>query len=107
MLAILAGLADVERDLIRTRTAVGRGRAKGGTWGDPRYSAQPGAAERDQPAARAGCYAAPDRLDEEAFHLRFSASSVILIRFSASSIFLKRSARAVIAVSVRAALSFE
>jgi DNA invertase Pin-like site-specific DNA recombinase len=28
MLAVLAGLADVERDLIRTRTAEGRGRAK-------------------------------------------------------------------------------
>ena len=29
MLAVLAGLADVERDLIRTRTAEGRSRAKG------------------------------------------------------------------------------
>ena len=28
MIAVLAGLADVERDLIRTRTAEGRGRAK-------------------------------------------------------------------------------
>jgi DNA invertase Pin-like site-specific DNA recombinase len=28
MLAVLGGLADVERDLIRTRTAEGRGRAK-------------------------------------------------------------------------------
>ena len=29
MLAVLSGLADVERDLIRTRTAEGRSRAKG------------------------------------------------------------------------------
>ncbi len=29
MIAILGGLADVERDLIRTRTAEGRSRAKG------------------------------------------------------------------------------
>ena len=28
MMAVLGGLADVERDLIRTRTAEGRGRAK-------------------------------------------------------------------------------
>jgi DNA invertase Pin-like site-specific DNA recombinase len=28
MLAVLGGLADVERDLIRTRTAEGRNRAK-------------------------------------------------------------------------------
>ena len=30
MLAVLGGLADVERDLIRTRTAEGRSRAKAG-----------------------------------------------------------------------------
>jgi DNA invertase Pin-like site-specific DNA recombinase len=37
MIAVLEGLADVERDLIRTRTAEGRSRArpKGGRWGDP------------------------------------------------------------------------
>jgi DNA invertase Pin-like site-specific DNA recombinase len=37
MLAVLGGLADVERDLIRTRTAEGRSRAKarGSTWADP------------------------------------------------------------------------
>jgi len=29
MIAILGGLADVERDLVRTRTAEGRSRAKG------------------------------------------------------------------------------
>ena len=36
MLAILGGLADVERDLIRTRTAEGRSRAtaRGSTWAD-------------------------------------------------------------------------
>ena len=39
MLAVLGGLADVERDLIRTRTAEGRSRAtprpKGSRWADP------------------------------------------------------------------------
>jgi DNA invertase Pin-like site-specific DNA recombinase len=35
MIAVLGGLADVERDLIRTRTAAGRSRAKaaGNIWG--------------------------------------------------------------------------
>jgi len=37
MIAVLGGLADVERDLIRTRTAEGRRRA-GSTWGDRRSS---------------------------------------------------------------------
>ena len=39
MIAVLGGLADVERDLIRTRTAEGRSRAKarGSTWGDRRH----------------------------------------------------------------------
>jgi DNA invertase Pin-like site-specific DNA recombinase len=37
MLAVLGGLADVERDLIRTRTAEGRSRPRpaGSTWADP------------------------------------------------------------------------
>jgi DNA invertase Pin-like site-specific DNA recombinase len=37
MLAVLGGLADVERDLIRTRTAEGRSRAKarGKQWAVP------------------------------------------------------------------------
>jgi DNA invertase Pin-like site-specific DNA recombinase len=38
MIAVLGGLADVERDLIRTRTAEGRSRAKaraGSTWAVP------------------------------------------------------------------------
>ena len=40
MLAVLGGLADVERDLIRTRTAEGRSapRRKGSKWADPRHS---------------------------------------------------------------------
>jgi DNA invertase Pin-like site-specific DNA recombinase len=40
MLAVLGGLADLERDLIRTRTAEGRSRAKaqGSRWADPRQS---------------------------------------------------------------------
>jgi DNA invertase Pin-like site-specific DNA recombinase len=51
MLAVL-GLADVERDLIRTRTAEGRSRAKaqGQHMGRP----HPGAAERGHPRPRAG-----------------------------------------------------
>ena len=38
MIAVLGGLADVERDLIRTRIAEGRSRAKsaGSTWADRR-----------------------------------------------------------------------
>ncbi len=43
MLAVLGGLADVERDLIRTRTAEGRSRAqkRGQHMGDPRNSPTP------------------------------------------------------------------
>src|SRR6202035_892041 len=37
MIAVLGGLADVERDLLRTRTAAGRRRA-GSTWAAPRNS---------------------------------------------------------------------
>jgi DNA invertase Pin-like site-specific DNA recombinase len=38
MIAVLGGLADVERDLIRTRTAEGRSRRRSAasTWGGPR-----------------------------------------------------------------------
>ena len=55
MLAVLGGLADVERDLIRTRTAEGRSRAKaqGRAMGRP-PSRTTGTAERGHPAARAG-----------------------------------------------------
>jgi DNA invertase Pin-like site-specific DNA recombinase len=54
MLAVLGGLADVERDLIRTRTAEGRSRAKaqGKHMGRP-----PSLTERGHQAARAGRYA--------------------------------------------------
>jgi len=53
MLAVLGGLADVERDLIRTRTAEGRSRAKaqGKRMGRPPISASE---ERGHQAARAG-----------------------------------------------------
>src|SRR5947207_9524127 len=56
MLAVLGGLADVERDLIRTRTAEGRSRAKarGQPMGRPPSLKNTGAAERGHPAARAG-----------------------------------------------------
>jgi DNA invertase Pin-like site-specific DNA recombinase len=55
MLAVLGGLADVERDLIRTRTAEGRSRAKaqGKAMGRP-PSLTTGAEERGHQAARAG-----------------------------------------------------
>ena len=57
MLAVLGGLADVERDLIRTRTAEGRARAKaqGKAMGRPPSHAV--AEERGHQAARAGRYA--------------------------------------------------
>jgi DNA invertase Pin-like site-specific DNA recombinase len=59
MLAVLGGLADVERDLIRTRTAEGRTRAKaqGVHMGAAPYS-QPGAAEGGHQTARGGRYVA-------------------------------------------------
>jgi DNA invertase Pin-like site-specific DNA recombinase len=55
MLAVLGGLADVERDLTRTRTAEGRSRAKaqGKAMGRP-PSLNTGAEERGHQAARAG-----------------------------------------------------
>ena len=54
MLAVLGGLADVERDLIRARTAEGRSRAKaqGKHIGCPLPDTGP--TERGYPAARAG-----------------------------------------------------
>ena len=59
MLAVLGGLADVERDLIRTRTAEGRSRAKaqGKAMGRP-PSLNSGTAERGHQTARAGRYVA-------------------------------------------------
>jgi len=51
MLAVLGGLADVERDLIRTRIAEGRSRAKAQGKGT-------GTAERGHQTARAGRYVA-------------------------------------------------
>ena len=60
MLAVLGGLADVERDLIRTRTAEGRSRAKaqGKHMGRLPTLHQPVAAERGRQTACAGRYAA-------------------------------------------------
>ena len=48
MLAVLGGLADVERDPIRTRTAEGRNRAKtrGTRWGGPLLRQRKEAARR-------------------------------------------------------------
>ena len=55
MLAVLGGLADVERDLIRTRTAEGRSRAKaqGKAMGRPPFP-DTGTEERSHQAARVG-----------------------------------------------------
>jgi DNA invertase Pin-like site-specific DNA recombinase len=49
MIAVLGGLADVERDLIRTRTAEGRSRAqkRGQHMGRPRSSLTPRRSKRD------------------------------------------------------------
>ena len=58
MLAVLGGLADVEPDLIRTRTAEGRSRpsSRESIWAVP--FPHPGTAERAHPAPRAGRYVA-------------------------------------------------
>ncbi len=56
MLAVLGGLADVERDLIRTRTAEGRSRAKESKWAVPVPSIRP--TGRGHQTPRAGCYVA-------------------------------------------------
>jgi len=54
MLAVLGGLADVERDLIRTRTAEGRSRAKaqGRQMGRPPALTPEQQKEASQPRAR-------------------------------------------------------
>jgi DNA invertase Pin-like site-specific DNA recombinase len=54
MLAVLGGLADVERDLIRTRTAEGRSRArpKESTWAAPLPSHRPNRKRRSAGARR-------------------------------------------------------
>ena len=59
MLEVLCGLADVERDLIRTRTAEGRSRAKtqGKAMGRP-PSLNTGPTERGHQTARTGRYVA-------------------------------------------------
>ena len=56
MLAVLGGLADVERDLIRTRTAEGRNRAnaRGKAMGRPPSPENTGPTERRDQTARAG-----------------------------------------------------
>ena len=69
MLAVLGGLADAECDLIRTRTAEGRSRAKaqGHQMGGPPHS---GPAERRYPTPRGGRYArrAPPQLERRHTH---------------------------------------
>ena len=60
MLAVLGGLADVERDLIRTRTAEGRSRAnaQGKHMGRPPSLPETGTEERRHQTPRAGRYVA-------------------------------------------------
>jgi DNA invertase Pin-like site-specific DNA recombinase len=57
MIAVLGGLADVERDLIRTRTAKGRSRAKAHGQQMGRPPAQSGATEGGHRTPREGRYA--------------------------------------------------
>jgi len=57
MLAVLGGLADVERDLIRTRTAEGRARQGPRKGRGPSPFPHPVAEEGGHQAARAGRYA--------------------------------------------------
>ena len=62
MIAVLGGLADVERDLIRTRTAEGRSRAqKRGQRMGRKTEIDRGAAGRGPPASCAGCDACGTR----------------------------------------------
>jgi DNA invertase Pin-like site-specific DNA recombinase len=61
MLAVLGGLADVERDLVRTRTAEGRSRAKAQGKHMGRPPSLPGPTERGHQTARAGRYAGRTR----------------------------------------------
>ena len=69
MLAVLGGLADVERDLIRTRTAEGRTRAKaqGQRMGRP-LSLGPAQTKRHQ-TARTGRYVARIRRTARPQHI--------------------------------------
>ena len=64
MLVVLGGLADVERDLIRTRPAEGRSRAqKGGEAAHgPAAEIDGGVAGRGPAATRGGCYALRTRV---------------------------------------------
>jgi hypothetical protein len=62
--AVLGGLADVERDLIRTRTAEGRSRAaeaRGSAWAG-RRKINAGTEGRSPAATGGGCYACRTRV---------------------------------------------
>jgi DNA invertase Pin-like site-specific DNA recombinase len=73
MIAVLGGLADVERDLIRTRTAEGRSRAqkRGQRMGRP-PSLDSGTAEGGHQTTRAGRYARRTRLQLQRRHIHHS-----------------------------------
>ena len=62
LIAVLGGLADVERDLIRTRTAEGRSRAQTTAWEKARFPASPSrfcVRERQATARLAKSFASP------------------------------------------------
>jgi hypothetical protein len=84
MLAVLGGLADVERDLIRTRTAEGRSRAKahGKSMGRP-PSLNTGATERGHQTARSERYAGRTRPQLQCKPSHDFASNNYRNRFSA------------------------
>jgi DNA invertase Pin-like site-specific DNA recombinase len=73
MLAVLGGLADVESDLIRTRAAECRSRAKakGSRWADPRHSST---AESGHPPPRGGRYTRRTRPQLQRLHIHNSPS---------------------------------
>jgi DNA invertase Pin-like site-specific DNA recombinase len=73
MIAVLGGLADVARDLIRTRTAEGRSRAKaqGQQMGRP-PALNSDTAERGQPTPRGGGYARRTGPQLQRWHIHHS-----------------------------------
>jgi len=75
MIAVLGGLADVERDVIRTRTAEGpQPGAKARAADGATSGAHPGTAERGQPTPCGGRYAPRARPQLQRRHIHHSPS---------------------------------
>jgi DNA invertase Pin-like site-specific DNA recombinase len=73
MIAVLGALVDVERDLIRTRTAeAGAAKAQGQQMGRPPALSHSGTAARGHPAPRAGRYARRTRPQLQRRHIHHS-----------------------------------